>query len=137
MTEIELHPGRPFCTAETLNRIAQQQGLCLAIAQAAVFDEICRAVPLAQAIERKLVDAFRHQEDLQGDAEVERFLTAKGWQPEDLLLRVHKLQWKTSRSGLLLDAPIAEEMCTWIQLCVKEKKGAKSFVQFSVSIMRE
>ena len=85
MTEIELHPGRPFCSAETLNRIAQQQGLCLAIAQAAVFDEICRAVPLAQAIERKLVDAFRHQEDLEGDAELERFLTAKGWQQEDLL----------------------------------------------------
>ena len=85
MTEIELHPGRPFCTTETLNRIAQQQGLCLAIAQAAVFDEICRAVPLAQAIERKLVDAFRHQEDLEGDAELEGFLTAKGWKQEDLL----------------------------------------------------
>ena len=56
MTEIELHPGRPFCSAETLNRIARQQGLCLAIAQAAVFDEICGAVPLPQAIEKDLVD---------------------------------------------------------------------------------
>ena len=85
MTEIELHPGRPFCTAKTLNRIAQQQGLCLAIAQAAVFDEICRAVPLDQAIEQKLIDAFRRQEDLEDNVGLEGFLTAKGWQQEDLL----------------------------------------------------
>ena len=83
MTEIELHPGHPFCTVETLNRIAKQQGLCLAIAQASVFDEICRAVPLSQASERKLVDAFRLEEDLEGDLEFEEFLTAKGWQHED------------------------------------------------------
>ena len=85
MTEIELHPGHPFCTVETLNRIAKQQGLCLAIAQAAVFDEICRAVPLSQAIERKLVDSFRLQEGLESDLELEEFLTAKGWQHEDML----------------------------------------------------
>ena len=84
MTEIELHPGHPFCSAETLNRIAKQQGLCLAIAQAAVFDEICRAVPLSPAIEGKLVDAFRLQEELEGDLEFEEFLTAKGWQQEDM-----------------------------------------------------
>ena len=83
MTEIELHPGRPFCTVETLNRIAKQQGLSLAIAQAAVFDEICRVIPLNKAIERKLVDAFRLQEELEGDLEFEEFLTAKGWQLED------------------------------------------------------
>ena len=85
MTEIELHPGHPFCTAETLNRIARQQGLCLAMAQAAVFDEICQAVPLPQAIERDLMDAFRRQEDLEADADLEQFLTAKGWQQDDLL----------------------------------------------------
>ena len=38
MAEVELHPGIPFCSAETLNRIARQQGLCLAIAQASIFD---------------------------------------------------------------------------------------------------
>ena len=27
MTEIELHPGTPFCTAKAFNRIARQQGL--------------------------------------------------------------------------------------------------------------
>ena len=44
MAEIELHPGTPFCSAAmTLNRIARQQGLCLAIAQASIFDEICQA----------------------------------------------------------------------------------------------
>ena len=88
MTEIELHPGHPFCTAETLNRIARQQGLCLAMAQAAVFDEICQAVPLPQAIERNLLNAFRRQEDLEADADLEQFLTAKGWQRDDLLERV-------------------------------------------------
>ena len=83
MTEIELHPGRPFCSAETLNRIARQQGLCLAIAQAAVFDEICGAVPLPQAIEKDLVDDYRRQENLDADADLEQFLTAKGWRQED------------------------------------------------------
>ena len=29
MAEVELHPGVPFCSTETLNRIARQQGLCL------------------------------------------------------------------------------------------------------------
>ena len=85
MTEIELHPGRPFCSAETLNRIARQQGLCLAIAQAAVFDEICGAVPLPQAIEKDLVDDYRRQENLDADADLEQFLTAKGWRQEDFL----------------------------------------------------
>ena len=92
MTEIELHPGRPFCTAETLNRIARQQGLCLAIAQAAVFDEICQAVHLPQGIERDLVDAFRRQEDLEADADLEQFLTAKGWQRDDLLYFASKAE---------------------------------------------
>ena len=85
MTEIELHPGRPFCSAETLNRIARQQGLCLAIAQAAVFDEICGAVPLPQAIEKDLIDDYRRQENLDADADLEQFLTAKGWRQEDFI----------------------------------------------------
>ena len=92
MTEIELHPGHPFCTAETLNRIARQQGLCLAMAQAAVFDEICQAVPLPQAIERNLLNAFRRQEDLEADADLEQFLTAKGWQRDDLLYFASKAE---------------------------------------------
>ena len=36
MAEIELHPGTPYCDVATLNRIARQQGLCLAIAQASI-----------------------------------------------------------------------------------------------------
>ena len=51
MAEIELHPGTPFCTSEELNRIARQQGLCLAIAQAAIFDEICQHIKLPDEIE--------------------------------------------------------------------------------------
>ena len=38
---IELRPGIPWTTATDLNRIARQQGLCLAMAQASVSDEIC------------------------------------------------------------------------------------------------
>ena len=48
MTEIELHPGTPYCDVATLNRIARQQGLCLAIAQASIYDEICQAVSLPE-----------------------------------------------------------------------------------------
>ena len=58
MAEIELHPGVPFCDAITLNRIARQQGLCLAIAQAAVYDEICRAVTLPVAVEEREVEDY-------------------------------------------------------------------------------
>ena len=54
MTEIE--PPRAFCSAERLNHPGI--GAFLAIARL-VFDEICRAVPLPQAIEKDLVDAYR------------------------------------------------------------------------------
>ena len=39
---IELKPGVAWTTATELNRIARQQGLCLAMAQASVYDEICQ-----------------------------------------------------------------------------------------------
>ena len=55
MAEIELHPGTPFCSAAELNRIARQQGLCLAIAQASIFDESCQAMPLPETTEAELV----------------------------------------------------------------------------------
>ena len=58
MAEIELHPGIQFCTTKELNRIARQQGLCLAIAQASVFDEICQAIHLPADTENELVESF-------------------------------------------------------------------------------
>ena len=63
MAEIELHPGTPFCSAAELNRIARQQGLCLAIAQASIFDEICQAMPLPEATEAELVQRYLEQND--------------------------------------------------------------------------
>ena len=59
MTDIELYPGTPFCSTHKLNRIARQQGLCLAIAQASVFDEICVNVPLPASLEKELIQSFR------------------------------------------------------------------------------
>ena len=46
---IELRTGVPWASPQQLNRIARQQGLCLAIAQAAVYDEICQAVSLPES----------------------------------------------------------------------------------------
>ena len=58
MAEIELRPGTPFCSADELNRIARQQGLCLAIAQASIFDDICRSVALSSEREAELVETY-------------------------------------------------------------------------------
>ena len=85
MAEIELHPGIPFCDASTLNRIARQQGLCLAIAQASVYDEICRAVTLPAAIEEREVEDYLQELEISTTAEQESYLQSKGWSAEDLL----------------------------------------------------
>ena len=85
MAEIELHPGIPFCGASTLNRIARQQGLCLAIAQASVYDEICRAVALPAAIEEREVQVYLQALEISTTAERESYLQSKGWSAEDLL----------------------------------------------------
>ena len=57
MAEIELHPGTPYCDVATLNRIARQQGLCLAIAQGCIYDEICQAVPFQEEVVTALTRA--------------------------------------------------------------------------------
>ena len=89
---IELKPGVPFCTPEHLNRVARQQGLCLAIAQASIFDQICQAVALAPDLETALVRAYLEQEQVSSDAELERFLQQKGWDHADLLYFATKSQ---------------------------------------------
>ena len=55
---IELRPGVPWTTATELNRIARQQGLCLAMAQASVYDEICQVIDLPEQIEQRLVKTY-------------------------------------------------------------------------------
>ena len=81
---IELKPGVPFCDAGELNRIARQQGLCLAMAQAAVFDQICQAVALEPQLEHALIHRYLEQEDVENDPALEQFLLTKGWDHADL-----------------------------------------------------
>ena len=64
MTEIELHPGTPFCTAQAFNRIARQQGLDQVMTKAVIFDEICQAMPLPEATEAELVQRYLEQNGL-------------------------------------------------------------------------
>lgn len=81
---IELKPGVPFCTAAELNRIARQQGLCLAIAQAAVLDQVCQAVVLEPELEQSLIRDYLKEQDVDNDPALEEFLTQKGWDHSDL-----------------------------------------------------
>lgn len=81
---IELKAGVPFCSPEELNRIARQQGLCLAIAQASLFDQICQAVALDPELEQALIHAYLTSQDVNNDAALERFLKRKGWDQADL-----------------------------------------------------
>ena len=82
--QIELKPGVPFCGIGELNRIARQQGLCLAIAQAAVFDQICQAVALESELEDALIYRYLEQEEVNNDSALEQFLHTKGWDHTDL-----------------------------------------------------
>ena len=82
--QIELQPGVPFCSPAELNRIARQQGLCLAIAQAAVFDEVCRAVHLDRHLENSLIRTYLEQQGISDDEQLSRFLKKRCWNHDDL-----------------------------------------------------
>ena len=82
---IELKPGQPFCTPAELNRIARQQGLSFAMAQAVVFDEICQAVALPRDLEHGLIRAYLEYQGVDNDEALEAFLAARGWNQNDLL----------------------------------------------------
>ena len=86
MAEIELHPGTPYCDVATLNRIARQQGLCLAIAQASIYDEICQAVSLPEQDVTALTRAYLKRQELDPDDGVAcaALLRTKGWTQGDL-----------------------------------------------------
>jgi hypothetical protein len=81
---IQLKPGVPWAPPAQLNRLARQQGLCLAIAQASVYDEICQATALPKRIEQEAMRRFRQQEDLDSEVERKAYLKAKGWTAADL-----------------------------------------------------
>ena len=100
MAEIELKPGTPFCTADDLNRVARQQGLCLAIAQAFIFDEVCQIIQLPKETEADLINRFRLSESLEGDNDLQHFLQTKSWTERDLLYfatkneRLDRFRWQ-------------------------------------------
>ena len=84
MAEVELHPGVPFCSTETLNRIARQQGLCLAIAQASIFDEICQVISLPAELEAALLQNYLVENELSSQEDRAHHLQARGWDEHDL-----------------------------------------------------
>ena len=84
MADIEICPGTPFCDVETLNRIARQQGLCLAIAQASIYDEICRAVTLTAELENRLLQSYLQEQEIHDQPALESYLSQKGWSDSDL-----------------------------------------------------
>lgn len=82
---IELFPGVPWGPPQKLNRIARQQGLCLAIAQASVYDEICQAIKLPGSDEQKLISAYLVNQGVNQQEDLEPFLQSKGWNNDDLV----------------------------------------------------
>ena len=81
---IELKPGVAWTTATELNRIARQQGLCLAMAQASVYDEICQVIALPEEIEQNLVKTYEAGQGINTSEQRRQFLQDRGWSAEDL-----------------------------------------------------
>ena len=81
---IELMPGVPWASPKELNRLARQQGLCLAIAQASVYDEICQAVQLSQEEELQAVRTYLAEQGIKNKNQLQPFLQHKGWTQADL-----------------------------------------------------
>ena len=92
MTEIELHPGTPFCTAQAFNRIARQQGLEQVMAKAVIFDEICQAIDLPSDLEAKMLDHYWQQANVVDPDDQQRHLQARGWSRDDLLIHATRFE---------------------------------------------
>ena len=105
---IELMPGVPWASPQELNRIARQQGLCLAIAQASVYDEICQAVSLSREEEIAAMQAYLAQQGVADNSQMEQFLKLKGWSEADLTYfatkgeRLQRFQEKVFSDGVSL-----------------------------------
>ena len=131
MAEIELHPGTPYCDVATLNRIARQQGLCLAITQAFIYDEICQAVPLTEAEVTQLTRAYLERQELDPDAGEAgaALLRTKGWTQEDLryfaskgerLNRFQKLVFNDEVEQHFLSRKLAHDQVTYSLIRVRD-----------------
>jgi parvulin-like peptidyl-prolyl isomerase len=81
---IELKPGVPWASPDDLNRLMRQQGLCLAVAQAAVLDEIARLIPLEHDEENRWIAAWLQNQHVTNDQQLAEWLTLKGWNHADL-----------------------------------------------------
>ena len=81
---VVLCSGVPFCSTRELNRIARQQGLNQAIAQAWILDQIHQAIPLATELENGLIAHFLEEQGVRDDAQLERYLTRRSWDQDDL-----------------------------------------------------
>ena len=81
---IQLKPGIPWWSTSELNRLLRQQGLCLAVAQAAVFDEIAQATTLDREDEDSLIHHFLTSKGITTDDALALWLEQKAWSQEDL-----------------------------------------------------
>ncbi len=89
---IELHPGTPWASCSELNRLLRQQGLCLAVAEAAILDQICQAIALPLEEEERLSELYLSNQGVDGEPERQAWLERKGWQEDDLLYFATKRQ---------------------------------------------
>ena len=93
---IELKPGVPWQSADELNRIVRQQGLCLAIAQASVCDDICQAVKIPEGQQDEAIQRYIAGQGIATQDDLEAYLKAKAWTSADLRYFATKglrLQW--------------------------------------------
>ncbi len=103
---IELKPGVPFISSQELNRIAKQQGLCLAIAQAAVYDEICQAIDLPKDDVDQLTQMYLSKQGITAQDQLQPFLNIKSWKENDLIYFATKGQ----RVSVFQSQAFAEEV---------------------------
>ena len=71
---IELHPGIPWASCSELNRLLRQQGLCLAVAEAAILDQICQAIALPPEEEQRLAELYLNNQGVDGEPERQAWL---------------------------------------------------------------
>ena len=108
MADIEVFPGTPFCDVETLNRIARQQGLCLAIAQASIYDEICGAITLTAELENHLIQNYLQGQEIHDQPALESYLNQKGWSDSDLRYFATKGERLDQFQTLVFDSEVEE-----------------------------
>jgi|LauGreDrversion4_2_1035121.scaffolds.fasta_scaffold53344_4 parvulin-like peptidyl-prolyl isomerase len=81
---IEMPAGRPYWTAEELNRLMRQQGLGLAVAQASVYDEISQAIELSAEQEQEEVQRYLECQQADQPGGRAALLASQRWNDDDL-----------------------------------------------------